>query len=190
MRWKPGQGNRTICKMWWVLQQSGACVSFKSFSWGDMATFWHDRNWLPVSKESKSTEPMSHVGPPHSHWPHANGSHFSVPSATPLALAFKWAPFPSLSINRKFMKTPPKISFSFITLRFHCSCMANIRPQSGKAAPQACSVSELVKLQNRVCPLCVHVFESCFMTHCQELRYWASLTPAFSSCLCTSLSHN
>ena len=36
--------------------------------------------------------------------------------------------------------------------------MANNRRQSGKAAPQARSVSKLIKLWNKVCPLCVHVF--------------------------------
>lgn len=60
------------------------------------------------------------------------------------------------------MKAPPpakkKSPFHLKYQDFIASAMANNRRQSGKAAPQAHSVSKLVKLWNKVCPLCVHVF--------------------------------
>ena len=68
----------------------------------------------------------------------------------------------STAINRKGMKAPApakkKSPFYLKYQDFIACAMANNRRQSGKAAPQAGSVSKLVKLWNKVCPLCVHVF--------------------------------
>lgn len=125
-----------------------------------------EATWLPFGMRRvdwekhpipfNSMEPVGHAMlNPHPAL-HSNRSHFSVIPATPLAAACLAAPFQSLSISRKMHKASPPQKKSPFHVQ-HCQ-HCHIRPQSGKAAPQARSVSKLVKLRNGVCPLCVHVF--------------------------------